>query len=715
MNAIPRKRSFRRVANSRTMALGAGLLAIAALLLLGELRGSRGEVTGDEGTYLAMAASLAYDADLRFGPEDRARLEAAKGPARKTVILQRAGDRVAYSKPALYPILAAPFYRFMGEAGPVALNVLVLALALLAAWRALRPLGEAGPAAWTLVTFAATGVMLPYAAWAMSDALQVALSLAGLSLCLAAARPGDSTAEGRLPALLGGALLGLLIPLRPPNALLAAAAVAVPLLSRRRGRAFLIAAAVLAAFALSTLADRGLTGAASPYRAERATFTAGTGYPAGEGGEQAMAQFRSGRATHVTSLKARWQPVRTAYSALYFLAGRHTGVLIYFPAALLLAAAALRRPDRRTLILIAAAAGISLFYLIWLPGNYFGGGAFLGNRYFLVAYPALLLALPRPPSGRTLAAAWAIAAAVFGSALASEWRDRPLAYASQSHASAGLFRLLPAESTADDLDGRADRHWSDELVRFFDRNAEVSQRGVRLTAGAPPAEIMIAGPREHGVLRFVVRSQSPSVRLRYRDWRRSETLKLGPREDGARGMVEIAAAPAWRRHPFRWRPGESWSAWLFRIEAQTPGDPHGEVDLRYLGPYRLAPKFFAARALAVELPSQGVAGTRTEIALHLGNRGSRAWASQADVPVHLVHRLRPLDRPGARTLEKLSPLPHAVAAGGEVMATVRVRWPRRPGRYLLELDLMIGGAVSFADWVGAPLAAGEVRVLPAQD
>ena len=117
-------------------------LSLVAFLILGVFRGSFNSVRGDEGTYLAMAASLVADRDLGFDEHDRNRLMALEDQGRQMVILQKTKAGLSYSKPVLYPVLAAPFYALFGEAGLIVLNALVLAAALTLGWAFLRRIGS---------------------------------------------------------------------------------------------------------------------------------------------------------------------------------------------------------------------------------------------------------------------------------------------------------------------------------------------------------------------------------------------------------------------------------------------------------------------------------------------------------------------------------------------------------------------------------------------
>ena len=146
---------------------GGAVLLFAALFLL---RSEGSGLRGDEGTYVAMAASLARDFDLGFTAPDRAWAEQhAGGPV--ALILERTGKGLAYSKPVLYPLLAAPFVGLFGDWGAALLNLVVLLLALALARAFLERRGERVAARDALLTFVATGIVVPYVAWRMIESL----------------------------------------------------------------------------------------------------------------------------------------------------------------------------------------------------------------------------------------------------------------------------------------------------------------------------------------------------------------------------------------------------------------------------------------------------------------------------------------------------------------------------------------------------------------
>ena len=70
--------------SSRTLALILSAVTIAGFGSLMGLRDSLSWVAGDEGTYMAMAESLARDGDMIFSDRDRKRVESAPSPGEPT-------------------------------------------------------------------------------------------------------------------------------------------------------------------------------------------------------------------------------------------------------------------------------------------------------------------------------------------------------------------------------------------------------------------------------------------------------------------------------------------------------------------------------------------------------------------------------------------------------------------------------------------------------
>jgi len=578
------------------------LLALAAgiLLPLAHLRPAQKRLWGDEGTYVAMAASLAREGDFAFGLEDREWAE-ARLPEGATVIVQRTERGLAYSKPILYALLAAVPYRLLGEWGFLVLNLAALGAAALLAAVALRRNGTAGAVWLTLVTYLAAAAVMPYVLWRMSDALQLALALGGLALACGGLREKAGTSgglekagtsgglwnggwlDGVGAAAAGGLALGLLTAMKLPNVALAVVAFLAQIAYGRGRRAVALAAAALVA-TLSVLAlTERMTGAREPYKAVRTSFDGATGYPVGPGGEEAARRFETAVATNRLTLIPAAEPARIGWAAVTFLVGRHTGVLVYFPLAALLLWLALRAPDRLTWLLLAGGGAIAVFYTVWLPWNYFGGSTFLANRYFLVPYAALLLAPRRLLGPRSLAIAWLIALAAGSSALVSVAGTADEDTMSQSHVHAGLFRRLPYESTALVIDGQRDRYWAGDFVRFVDPYARVTAAGFRLDTGSPPAELLIASARVSAELVFEVEADHPQAEIVLESGGSRQVHALERSGRGSRGTVTWTPPPARRRHRFWWDDRTTYQVWTLRLAVRVPGGETATARLRYLG------------------------------------------------------------------------------------------------------------------------------------
>lgn len=696
--------------------------AAALVLLLGAWRGNAGKLRGDEGTYTAMAASLARDGDLLFDSRDEAWARAQpERPA--ALILQRTARGFSYSKPILYPLLAAPFYAALGANGLLAFNVAAVTLALLLAAAAL-PRRESGElAVETLLLFVGASIVLPYLAWKMTESLQTALSLAGLALALGGelgSAPAGSRAGGRASLWLtrpgarysGAVLLGLLVALREPNAAVAVVPVLAAAAGRRFGRAALLGATSAATYAACALLAIGLTGTASPYKALRSTFDGASGYPSA--GPREAARFGRQQDLATSDLEAipELEVRQSSYAALYFFVGRHAGLIAYFPAALALLwalAGGSDRIGRSALFGFAAAAG---FYLVWWPQNFFGGETCIGNRYLLAAYPCLLFAPRRLPSRRALGVAWLLAAGFGLSAAVSVARTRALDPSSQNHAYAGLFRWLPYESVASEIDGRRDRYWSGDFLRFVDPFARVDRSSFLIDSGSPAAEVELATAWSGRPLQFLVRTNTPRATIVVSDWLGRDRFPLAEIVGGSAGGLVVAyTSPPWRWHPFWFQDRGDYRARLLRFALETPGGRAATAELRYLGPRGIPAEGFEREVLRVALPATAPAGGVAKIPLELRHRGSWAWDSDAPLPVLVGIRLEAID--GGARREQRAPLPHRVEPGGRVVMALPLRWPAEPGRYRVVVDLVLEGVCWFGERVGEPVASAVVTVTPA--
>ncbi|MEM7584551.1 MAG: hypothetical protein AAF560_14270 [Acidobacteriota bacterium] len=702
-------------------ALLLAILTLGALATLAAHRSPLSRVWGDEGTYLAMIESVTLDGDLRFDERDLERTRAAEG-GRTHLILQRDGDHVTYSKPVLYALVAAPFYALLGAYGPILLNALILATALTLAFVTLRRIWPSGTAALAVVTFTGGAVILPYVAWRMTDLFQTALALAGLALCYAGRRPAEEDREGRLERwlawryapLAGMILLAATVSMRPTNGVLVAAPILAAILQRRLKHAVALTLTAVVAFLLFAEMTQAVTGAANPYRAIRSSFTPATGYPAGEDSAEARARFDVLPSSESTGLSTYADPGRIAYSAFYFVTGRHSGLLAYFPAALVFLLCALRRPDAIGWANLIALAAALAFFIGWRTDNYFGGDTFIGNRYFPSLYPLLLFALPKPPGRRALTAAWLLAALSYGSAVLSVTRFHEIDSGSQSHAHAGIFRLLPYESTAIAIAGRRDRYWAGHFLRFVDPFPRVGKWHAELFAGRPPAELLLAHWRPLDKLRVFLETSAPRATLEVRDYAKTSTFAVGTEAaEAVRGplgvQVDITTSRPWRRHLYWWDSETPYFTRSLRLRLLVPNGGPATAVLRYFGDPQLHEQAFAYERVADSVPETAFASASSQVAFIVRNASPVTWEHQGVTAVQARYQL--FDEAGELVTEsERIQLPQPVEPFGRAVLAFEIPWPETAGRYRLVADLVLEHVGWFGARTGGPVIDRWVEV-----
>lgn len=713
--------------NARHLAIGLALLAAVLLVALAALRTPLGQVIADEGTYLAMIESLHEDGDLLFTEADRHRIEKEQARGRQEIILHRAGDgRIAYSKPVVFPLMSWPFTPFFGERGPIVLNALAL---FAAAWLALRYLqglarkegDDPRLAELLLVTFLGAAVVIPYVFWRMGDSLQLALALGGLTLALERQRLGGQEAGKVGPReVLGMTLLAALLMLRISNGVVVVAPIAAAVLARRWKRAFALAAMLFCAASVFAGVSYQLIGTSNPYRAVRTGFLPETGYPTALPQAELDHRFDEFRRSHYTEVNTPGSSRQAAFAALYFLIGRHTGILFYFPAAVLLVALALRRGnDAVGWTALLAFAATTAFFVGWKPDNYFGGETFLGNRYLISYYPILLFAIPRLPSWRLLLLPWLVALPCYASALYSEANKLELDQGTQSHTSRGLFSVLPVETVAQYLEGTIDRYWAGQLVRFVDPYAKVNSVNFELSSETPAAELVLAQWEIPSGMRFVVETDAESATFEVSDYRRSQSFEVGKKASLHTPLgvpVDLRPSRPWRRHAF-WFAERPYYVRVLELKLSSPESAKEhpvKALVTFFGDPFLLEQMVNYNLHGLVWPPEAKAGQPGELVATVENRGARNWEPADTAAVTARWRFWKLLPDGSFAKYSESgriPLPFAEIAKN-VEVKIPFTWPEEPGTYELEADLVLEHVAWFQERLGHPLARKRFEVLP---
>jgi hypothetical protein len=449
---------------------------------------------GDEATYVSMALSTAYDADLVFQRQDLERFWAKYQCGPDGIFLKRGklarlmfsarppfvrlmryadapGDTLYYGKAFIHAVVAAPLVRAFGVNGLPLLNVLLLALVALAGYRfaatrAPRPIATA-----FTVAFFGASITPVYLTWYTPEIFNLSCVFLGYFLWLY--KEVAPPASGRWAAFLRGrggdvaaaVLLGMATFSKPLNVLLIGPLV-VLLWWRRRWLTGLVVGAVFAAtvgglFGVNAAVsgEFNYQGSDSVDGTNRRIFY--TRFPLAQPG----ATFESvGGHTMVTndsdsgSVFAPGFLPRLGLNVWYFFVGRHAGFVPYFfPGVVVLTLWLVKWRDiRRWQVLVLLATAASAFVvLLMMPYTWAGGGGPIGNRYFLNLYPALFFLMP--PLGSMVAplAAWLGGTLFTAQALVNPFMAARQPWINADH---GAVRMLPIELTmVNDLPIKLDR------------------------------------------------------------------------------------------------------------------------------------------------------------------------------------------------------------------------------------------------------------------
>ncbi len=466
---------------------GVALCALVGALLLGfavsvDFPKTAFGFQSDEATYYSLGHSLADDGDFAFQRRDLVRVweEFPTGP--EGIFLKK-GKRVRvhttasfpflewvkepdldttrlyYGKSFLYPLVAAPLVAILGTNGFLVLHAFLLIGALSAAYAFLRARSAPLPAALYALAFFVASAAPVYFVWLTPELFNLSLMMYGLFFWAykeVAPPPVDPAALGRWRRFLrhpssdyaAAVLIGLATFSKPLN-LTAMLPLALLYATRKQWRR---GALVGGSFALTVatlfLLNVAITGELNYQGGDRNTFYGGTGFPFQHEGATFDTTGMS-RSTDTVPVEVLFN--RTAlttilpHNIVYFVFGRHTGLIPYFFPGVLSAVLFLFARGRRLSFqwcVLAGLLGSSLLLITYMPFTYSGGGGPVGNRYFM-GYYAFFLFLTPP-----LATPWSgVAAAIVGGLFTARLVFNPfyVSFHPAEHAKSGPFRVLPVE------------------------------------------------------------------------------------------------------------------------------------------------------------------------------------------------------------------------------------------------------------------------------
>jgi hypothetical protein len=766
---------------SRTTRLAFGALALFLVVFPLTLQkpGLPMNLKSDEPAYYLMALSLAHDFDLRCEVRDiqRLRSEYPFSIVENLILMTDDGWRnVYFGKPYLISLVATPLVRLFGADGFVATN---MALLLAAVWLGalwLRRFNPDGTALLYSAGFFLLSNAFAYVFWLHTEVLCIFAVTACLYLGLTGA-PAPLGGGGwrravdrlRAPALRpfwSGAVLMAAAYNKPILALLGLPVV-VAALGRRSWRDALVwCAGAAAGGALICGLAMALTGHPSPYLGVERTGVRVEQYDRMPIAPEPAAPAGAARKPEDAQRNSWWWIFRLPEidhrlpeNVLYFFVGRHTGLFLYMPFTLisLLLFAFARRREREQWALVVALAGVALFFLTLIPFNWHGGGGFIGNRYFVNAYPGFLFLVTRVPALASLAG-YALAGLFVGPILFTPFGAPVPNPTLQAHVRNRPFRFFPFEMTlVGQIPGYRGLIGADTW--FFGRRDVVHPVGDEIwVGGGAPVELWLRTyePLVRPVFQITTEAAPNFVWLRVGDAEkgvRFETLTppgnstrivLAPSvpervlDEGGKShyypykLLVRAETQAWKEVPYQPRPELDVEASGAAAAGASPdaARPPGKRSWKEEMPDRtylvgasiallgeeaeLEADVYSIVWTAGAVPPQLRAGRLVRVMGKVRNTSAATWRARGATRVSLAYHWRAEDGSVVEWEGLRTPLPDDVPAGGEVAVTLEIATPERPGRYLLELDALRERQAWFSDRHPGSAPRIPVEVVPVE-
>jgi len=667
----------------------------------------------DEPNYLMMALSLWHDHDLVCEQRDLDRLFVDFRPPAGAVALMTddGGRTVHFSLPWLYPLVAAPFAGLLGARGLTVLNIGLLLASIAMAAAYLRRRNEPVPALLFAAGFFIWSPIMAYTFW-----LHPEVFVAGATTAAFAA----SARSSRLATIGSAIALAIAVYHKPMLA-----PFGLPLLvdaartgGHRRVLLWLVAAAT--AFATAGGGSVALTGSFWPY----VGTTRGTHRIVDP---PRMPDLRAAGGT--TARPERdWGVVlrppivtsdRLHEDAPAFLWGRHVGLVPYLPWAVLsvIAVAVDRRRRARSASILIALTAVAYLFMASAPRYWQGGGGFIGNRYFITAYPAFIFLVGAIRPWWLSAVAWAAGALLVGPlALAPWWHTHTPEL--QAHTRGHTLRRFPVEPSIMRLlsDYHGITHGDTWL--WGHRDDLAFDRGEVWLRGDSTAELYLRRAEPITTAVFLVRSTTGGpIQLSLGDVSASVT------SDTTTGWrrVDLAAPTPWHVRRLTDDGG-----FFYRLVVGSPGGALRRAHngrrfwagtrLVYVGDQaELAAREHRASWATWAGPRTLAAGISVSIMTELTNLGRTPWSADGPLRVTASYRWIAPDGAVVAAEGRRTRLPVDVAPGASVAIEQVLDTPCEPGLYTLERDLVHENLAWFADADGGEAQRVSVTITAVSD
>jgi hypothetical protein len=751
------------------------LISGAAFLLLFTLSvGKPGlpvTLKADEPAYYLMALSLVEDGDLECNREDYRR--AFDGypylPTENLILMSDADlETIQFGKPYIYSLLAAPLTAFFGANGLVGLNAILFCLMIGMGTVYLRRFNPDGQAAVFSVAFFFLSPTFHYVFWLHPEILNMASAMACLFFAF---HQFEGISSGgwwqrwrhrlfsdQTAPIWSAASLAFGTYNKPVLALIGLPAMYVIL--HRQGWKRVVTWMVAAVIAMGVIAGVAvlLTGHPSPYLGVLRT---GLKIEDPAAMDDAVAQaftLLSKRSTTANTWSWIFRipkpvPRELLENSAYFLWGRHTGLLLYFPFAvvsMILFLVHQRRSKERWGV-FGAIASIALFFLLFIPFNWHGGGGFVGNRYFIMAYPAFLFLVTALRPLWLLPVGGALGGIFLGTILFTPFGAPVHKPTLQAHVRGGLYRFFPLElslrATVPGYSYMVQHQMTfvgrkDVLQTHRPTQPLVWMDGASLRHGATPQKIDLAGPLDHSTawiygasdVDVLVMTERPvrGLFLEVTTWVPDNTIRFdfgGHKEqlvfDEALGRQRhqfIELRPQ-KHERFHYEQGKRFLIYRLRVSPETGRrvvarqDPTSifylGAQLRIVGQRAVesVPETFDVEWQEVSAPSSVLANQEFIVPVQVANAGSAALSTHHPVTAYLSYHW--IDASGTEVVHggRRTALNPSLPPGAYAQIPMRVTAPGEPGRYRLQFDVVREHIVWLSD-LGASTYESEIDVLP---
>lgn len=340
----------------------------------------KGGFFSDESTYFSIIQSLAFDGDLEYTRADIVRIREIFWVGPTGVFLKKGHDgRLYYAKSFIYPLAVAPFFRLFGTHGILLANGLMIFFVLLMGFLLLRQHHPQEKSFTLTIIYLFSSITFIYIWWITADLFNFFINFAALFFFFYHFK---KPAWNSLAGLFFAAAV-----FSKPNNILHIGILFLLLLYQKDWKKFL-SMALICLLVLSSLLYFNYiqTGAFNYMSGERRSFYGNFPF------ERPDFTFAGGFPMSSDNYWSRFylSPAIALLNLFYYIFGRFTGMIVYFPSALFLLLLFFFQKKKPEDWFLLAAIGVAIFFYIMItPDNYFGGGGSLGNRYFFNIFPLL--------------------------------------------------------------------------------------------------------------------------------------------------------------------------------------------------------------------------------------------------------------------------------------------------------------------------------------